>query len=161
MNNTNSKARWPYVLIPLVTIAVSVIGSRFTASGMDGWYMSLSLPSIAPPGAFIGIAWTVIFILTTISALIVWRYHKPIKRFYAIWILFLVNAGLNVFWSFLFFNQQRIGGAVLEAAVLGLSVFGLIVLIWPISRVAASLLVPYAGWVTFATYLNYLIWQLN
>jgi tryptophan-rich sensory protein len=161
MNNQDTKSIWPYIFIPLVTVVVSVIGSRFTASGMDGWYMSLDLPAIAPPGVFIGIAWTVIFILTTIAALLVWRHHEPSGRFYAIWSLFLINAGLNVFWSFLFFNQQLIGPAVVEAAVLGLSVVGLIVLIWPVSRLAATLLIPYAGWVTFATYLNYLIWQMN
>jgi tryptophan-rich sensory protein len=30
-----------------------------------------------------------------------------------------------------------------------------------IDRVAAYLLIPYILWVTFASYLNYMIWMLN
>jgi len=40
-------------------------------------------------------------------------------------------------------------------------VIGLMILIWPVSRLAAGLLIPYAGWVAFATYLSYIIWSLN
>lgn len=32
---------------------------------------------------------------------------------------------------------------------------------WEVSRPAASLLLPYLLWVTFAAYLNFSIWQLN
>ncbi|NTW64404.1 MAG: tryptophan-rich sensory protein, partial [Chlorobiaceae bacterium] len=31
----------------------------------------------------------------------------------------------------------------------------------PISKPAAYLLVPYLLWVSFASYLNFVIWQLN
>jgi tryptophan-rich sensory protein len=35
------------------------------------------------------------------------------------------------------------------------------VLVGPLSRLAALLLAPYAAWVTFATYLSYSVWRLN
>jgi translocator protein len=34
-------------------------------------------------------------------------------------------------------------------------------LFWPLDRLAAALLVPYAAWVAFATALNAAIWRLN
>lgn len=152
--------RLNYIVIPLVTLGVAWLGNWLTSGGME-WYKTIKLPAWTPPGSVIGFAWTIIFILSTISALIVWNKFSHDKRFAWIIGLFLINAGLNVFWSFLFFNQHLIGWAVIEAGLLGLSVIGLIILIGPISRLAAWLLVPYAAWVAFATYLTYIIWALN
>lgn len=149
-----------YIIIPLITILVAVVGGYLTSGDMS-WYKTLKLPSIAPPGWFIGLVWNVIFILTTVSVLIVWNTMQKNDNFSIIIGLFVVNALLNVFWSFLFFNQHLINAAMVEAGLLGLSVVALVVLIWPFSRLAAGLLVPYAVWVCFATFLNYLIWTLN
>ena len=74
---------------------------------------------------------------------------------------FAVNAMLNVTWSLLFFNLHLIDMAVYEAAMLGLSVVIISALCWQISRAASLLLVPYAAWVAFATYLTYIVSSLN
>lgn len=149
-----------YIIIPLITIFVSVLGSMITSSGMK-WYKTLKLPAFTPPGAAIGAVWTVIFILATISLLIVWNKFQNTEQFWIIIGLFAVNAFLNVFWSYLFFGVHMLNAAVVEAALLDLSVIVLIVLIWPFSRLAAGLLIPYAAWTAFATYLTYIIWSLN
>lgn len=150
-----------YFIIPLVTVLVAVLGSRFTVQSLSGWYKSLNLPSIAPPGGFIGAVWTILFILATISALLVWNKFPHDTRFYWIIAIFILNAVLNFGWSWLFFGQHQIFAAIFEAGALGLSVLALVVLIWPESVLAASLLIPYAVWVFFATYLTYSIWSLN
>jgi benzodiazapine receptor len=151
-----------YLTIPLITILVSAAGSSFTSSGIaSGWYDSIAKPSWTPPGSVIGAVWTVIFILTAISAILVWNKAKRGRRFRWIVGTFIANAALNVFWSFLFFGQRLIGPAVWEAASLDVTVIALIVLIWPISRVASVLLMPYAGWVAFAAYLTCVVYALN
>lgn len=149
-----------YLLIPLITVFVSVFGSWLTSGGMD-WYKTIRLPDWTPPGSFIGAMWTAIFILATISALIIWNSFPRDQRFWQIIWLFAGNAVLNVLWSYLFFNQHLFGPAVVEAALLALSVFCLIFLIWPVSSLAAALLFLYAGWASFATYISYIIWILN
>jgi len=149
-----------YMLIPLVVVAVSVLGGLLTSKGMD-WYKTISLPSWTPPGSIIGTVWTIIFILSAISALIVWNKAPHGTRFKWVAAIFIVNAVLNVGWSLLFFNLHLLGASVLEAGILGVSVVALIILIWPYSRSAASLLIPYAAWVSFATYLTYAVWILN
>jgi translocator protein len=147
-----------YFIIPLITVLVSLVGSWLTDQGMV-WYDTLKLPSWTPPGFVIGIVWTVIFILTTISALIVWnrRFFKPT----IIGGYFLLNAALNVYWSFIFFYSGQIAASIWEMIALNLTTLILIVLIWRKSKVAAGLLIPYFLWVTFATYLAYNIWVLN
>ncbi|MBD3361761.1 tryptophan-rich sensory protein [Candidatus Woesearchaeota archaeon] len=149
-----------YIIIPLVTILVSVIGSYLTSSGMN-WYKTIELPSFTPPGSFIGAVWTVIFVLTTISALIVWNNYSGTEKFWWIIGLFMANAILNLLWSLLFFNQHLIFLAIFDAAFLDLIVIALMILIWPLSKLGAGLLLPYAIWAAFATYLNYRIWLLN
>ncbi|MFH1822883.1 MAG: TspO/MBR family protein [Patescibacteria group bacterium] len=149
-----------YFIIPIITIFVATLGSYLTSQGMD-WYKSINLPSWTPPGSVIGAVWTLIFILGTISALIFFNKAEHNSLFNWIIIVFIINAFLNVFWSYLFFYLHLISPAIFEAATLGASVVILIILIWPISRLAASLLIPYASWVMFATYLTYSVWIVN
>ena len=151
-----------YIIIPLITILVALAGSLLTGWGM-AWYHNLNLMSWTPSGMLIGIVWTILFILSTISVLIVYNQkdHNGDAIFWLTMILFAINAALNIKWSFLFFTLHLLSLAVIEAFILGLSVVALILLIWPRSKLAAILLIPYAAWVFFATYLTYSIWLLN
>ncbi len=149
-----------YITIPLIVILVSLTGSYFTSLGMS-WYDTLTLPSFTPPGYFIGAVWTVIFILTAISALIFWNKREEFKRKKLIIVFFLINAFLNIFWSFLFFTSHLIGLALIEAVLLEISVISLMILLYPKSKTASALLIPYSAWTLFAIYLNYLIFSLN
>lgn len=156
----NKLMRINYFIIPLIVFLVSFLGGQITGSGME-WYKNINLPSWTPPGWVIGLVWTFIFILAAISIILFWNLQSKPVYFYWIIGLFVLNGVLNILWSYLFFGQHLIGLAVIEAFVLGLSVLFLILSIWPFSKFAASLLIPYCGWTFFATYLTYSIWVLN
>ena len=49
----------------------------------------------------------------------------------------------------------------MEVPVLWLSVLAPLVVLWPISRTASLLLVPYLCWVSFAAYLNRTVVRIN
>jgi benzodiazapine receptor len=149
-----------YILIPIAVILTAFIGGQITNVGMS-WYKTINLPSWTPPGSIIGTVWTVIFILTAISAIIYWNKVPIGNMFYWILGFFVVNLLLNILWSFLFFGVHYLGWAVIEALVLDLSVIILMVLIFPFSKLASLLLFPYAFWVAFASYLTYSVWFLN
>jgi len=148
-----------YIFIPLVTILVAYAGGRLTAASVRTWYRGLRRPSWTPPGGVIGAVWTVLYILAAISALIVWNISLPVPL--AVATLFVVNAVVNVLWSYVFFYLHRPGPAIWICLFLDLTIVLLIWLIAPISILAAWLLVPYAAWVTFASYLNYRVWAMN
>jgi tryptophan-rich sensory protein len=76
-------------------------------------------------------------------------------------ILYGVQLILNFFWSFIFFKQHQLGWAFAEILLLWLSIFITIILFSRIHEGAAWLLVPYISWVSFASILNFYIWQLN
>lgn len=155
-----------YLLVPLITVLVAFSGSSFTNQGLSSWYNNLHLPAIAPPGWLIGLMWTVIYILTTVSALILWnltsdKWAQWQGRYWLIWFLFALNAFLNAYWSYLFFAKHLIGWAVVEMLLLEATNIALIFLSWKFSKTASLLLLPYFFWVGFATYLAFLIYKLN
>jgi translocator protein len=149
-----------YIIIPLITIVVSVLGSLVTNNNID-WYDALSKPSFTPPGFVIGTVWTVLYIFATMTALIVWNSLPRNKIFKWIVAFLIINAVLNLLWTFIFFGQQMVLLSIIEMILLNITVIVLIVLIWPMSKLAASLLFPYTVWVTLVTYLAYQILVLN
>ncbi len=150
-----------YLVIPALVILVSFAGSAPTSPELGGWYKSLRLPAIAPPGGVIGAIWVTIFMLSAIALLLVWNRMPRNRLFPRVIFWFVLNGVLNVGWSWVFFNRHWIGSAVLVAAGLELTVLALVLLLWKSMRPAAFLLLPYAAWVLFAIYLNYTIWALN
>jgi len=149
-----------YLIIPLFTFLVASLGGFITDRGMD-WYMSISLPSWTPAGSVIGAVWTVLFILATIAALLVWNKYPRGRIFNQIIIVFMVNGFLNFFWSWLFFGVHQLFLAIIFAVVLGISVLVIIYLAKSKLPGVVWLLTPYAVWVFFATYLTFSVWRLN
>jgi tryptophan-rich sensory protein len=68
---------------------------------------------------------------------------------------------LNFLWSFIFFGARAPGWAFLEILLLWVALLWTVVLFLRVSRWGGVLLVPYLGWVTFASVLNGAIWILN
>jgi tryptophan-rich sensory protein len=125
------------------------------------WYRQLNLPAITPPDYVFGMVWTIIYILATIAALLVWNKHYRNKNFSLIMGLFAVNAILNLSWSYFFFYKHAIQIALFDCIALAVVTLLLVYYIWPLSRRISALLVPYAIWTIFASYLNFLIWNMN
>ncbi len=150
---------WPIVVASLVAFVVAVSGAVLTTIGP--WYRNLRKPSWQPPDWAFGPAWTIIFALAVVSAVFGWyAAHDVATRTFMV-VLFLVNGGLNITWSALFFRLHRPDWALIEVAFLWSSILALIVLLWPLSRGAAWALVPYLLWVSFASFLNWTIVRLN
>lgn len=160
MKNFFAKFKAYYLVAPLFVVLTAMAGSVITDQGMS-WYKTLSFPSFAPPGSFIGMVWTIIFILATIAVIIYLNKNLKSKKRSVIVLLFLINALLNVAWSSLFFGHGLIGASLIEMFFLNATILILIILMWRSSRISSILLIPYFLWVSFASYLTYLIWGLN
>jgi len=152
-------ARRPVFVAALVAIAVAVLGGAMTDTGP--WYRGLDKSAWNPPDAVFGPAWTVIYALCVWAAVEGWRAAATSRDRAWLVSLFFVNAVLNVGWSFVFFALNRPDWALAEVATLWISVASLIVFLWPRSRRAGALLVPYLVWVAFAAFLNLRVVQLN
>ena len=129
----------------------------------SNWYKSLKQSPLTPPSWVFPIAWTILYALiiasgivflsatTTISAGV-----RSIAFFYycAAWVL-------NLSWSQIFFRFQR--PDISFVVILGMLAFIALNIraFYPVSSLAAYLLVPYLAWVSFATYLNGYIVFMN
>lgn len=151
-----------YIITILAVALVSAVGGGITDKGMI-WYEELNLPSFTPPGYFIGIVWTIIFVLSAVSIILFLRHNKEKKelRFNSIIIFLILNALLNILWSFIFFGQGLILLSVIEMCALNVVNLILIILLWQENKLSSILLWPYFLWVSFATYLAYSIYLLN
>ena len=68
---------------------------------------------------------------------------------------------MNAAWTPLFFGLHQPGLAFSEIVLLWLAIAATLAAFRLVSRVAAWLLIPYLLWVSFATMLNFALWQLN
>jgi translocator protein len=160
---------WPsYALAFAGAFLTAAVGGALTDIGP--WYKALIQPSWKPPDWAFGPIWTVIFIGAALSAAIAWNRCQPAafatllqaRQFrQRIVIAFVLNAVLNVFWSFLYFYFKQPSWAAFEVVFLWLSIVYLIYIVGRVSRVSAALLFPYLIWVAIAALLNWQTVRLN
>jgi len=144
-----------------ICLAVGFLSGFATSGSISTWYVDIVKPSFNPPNWLFAPVWTILYTLMGISAALVW--HKGLEQrsvkialsFFAIQLL------LNGLWSILFFGFQQLGLAFAEILLLWSLIVLCIILFININKTAAFLLIPYLLWVTFATILNFNIWQLN
>lgn len=149
------------IIAIVVSELAGIIGSVFTTPSIAGWYAGIVKPALNPPAWVFGPVWTALFALMGIAVFLIWKKgleRKDVKIALGIFIGQLV---LNTLWSIIFFGLNSPGGALVEIVFLWLAILVTIIAFYKISKPAASLLVPYILWVSFAGYLNYSIWQLN
>jgi translocator protein len=140
-----------------LSFAAAAVGGFF----MPGeWYASLNKPSWNPPSWIFAPVWTVLYIMMAVSAWLVWKRGGFVGRRVALaW--YLGQLLFNALWSPLFFGLRHPALAFLDIGVLWLALLVTVVLFWKARPLAGALLVPYLAWVTFASALNLVLWQLN
>ena len=156
------KIKLNYFLIPLLIIITGSAASYFAQTGRL-WYKTINFPICiwTPSDTIMEIAWTVIFILSSVAVLIVWNRYSAQKNFKLIMTLFILNGLINIGWYILFFGHQQIGLAFFQAVLLVSNIVLLIVLIWKFCPLAATCLLPYSLWVVFSTVLTFNVWLMN
>lgn len=155
----NTSLLRPLAVAFVLSYATAGIGGALTEIGP--WYYALKQPAWKPPDAAFGVIWSLIFTLCAISGALAWRAARTEGLRRRVWVLFGANAVLNIVWSALYFKLHRPDWALIEVALLWLSIAALIVGLWRISRWASALLVPYLVWVSIASALNLATVQLN
>jgi len=141
--------------------ATVVLGAGGALTEIGPWYVQLRKPSWQPPNWLFAPAWTLIAILAVVAAVLAWDAAPGAAGRAEIIALFVANGVLNIAWSLLFFKLSRPDWALVEVALLWLSIVALMVGLASMSVRASWLLLPYLLWVSFASVLNRKIVQLN
>ena len=142
------------VVFVIIVLAAASSGAIFKPGT---WYDGLRKPSWTPPKWAFPVVWTILYLFIGYAGWLIWRE--------AGWSLPLVFWGAqiiaNALWSFFFFGIRRMDLALLDIAVLWLSIALFIVAAWPIAPLASLLIVPYLVWVSAAGMLNHSVRSLN
>lgn len=155
---------WLLAFISL-TGGAAALGAAWTMESVRGWYRTLRKPHLNPPDRVFGPVWTVLYLQMAISAWLVLRgmskrpERQPLGQ--AALAAWGVQLALNVAWSGVFFAQQRITGGLYVIGALWAAIAICAALASRVTRLAGLLLLPYLAWVSFASYLNWRVRQLN
>jgi len=143
----------------VLSFAASAVGAVASIQAKS-FYGQLAQPNWAPPPGIFGPVWTVLYALMGIAAWLVWRSggFRPNRQALT---LFLLQLALNALWSWLFFAWHRGVLAFADVLVLWILIVATLVSFWRVRPLAGALLIPYLLWVSFASVLNYSVWQLN
>lgn len=146
--------------LSLVSFLMLVLGGG-TALGflsMPGdWYAALEKPSFNPPSWVFGPVWTTLYILIAIAGWRIWLNARDSLAMKAWWAQLI----LNFAWSPAFFAAHQVGLALVIVLALLAAILVFIATAWRRDRLASSLFIPYAVWVSFASLLNGAIFALN
>lgn len=125
----------------------------------SGWYNSLTKPFLSPPNYVFSPVWAVLYVLIFISLILFIASNKKDKTYG--YIFFIIQLGLNLAWTPVFFLLHNIPLAL--TVILLLDVFVLLTIkeFYATSKISGMLLIPYLVWILFATYLNIGYFVLN
>ena len=166
MQNTITEKKiapfWNFIACMLLPVAAGVLVG-FLSGSMNG-YEGLNMPSFALPDWVYGVVWTAIYALMGISLYLLIS-HFPISRTernirLAAIVLWGVQFVLSLLWPFVFFRLDHTAAFVINCLLVG-SVTSLVTLGFFIKPLASALLLPYWGWILFATYQTLMIIVLN
>ncbi|MBQ7400171.1 MAG: tryptophan-rich sensory protein [Clostridia bacterium] len=150
-----------YVYCILITLAVGGLSALLTRNNMDV-YETINKPPLAPPAILFPIVWGILYVIMGASLaniLIKGRengiYTVPCVKIYAL------QLAVNFFWSIIFFNMRAFLFSFIWLLLLWVLIIIMIDRFSKISKVSAYVNIPYFLWVSFAAYLNFMIYRLN
>lgn len=151
--------KWKQLIISiLISLSIGGLSGFITKDSMKT-FEKLNKPMLSPPPIVFPIVWGVLFLLMGISAYLVYvnksAYRKPALIIYSIQLF------INFFWSIIFFNAQQYLFAFIWLIILLIAIIIMIILFYKVKPLAAFLQIPYILWVSFAGYLNLIIYLLN
>ena len=142
----------------VISLGTGILSAIITRNSMDT-YKNLNLPKLAPPSILFPIVWTILFILMGISAYIIYESNSDQKQ--SALTIYSIQLLVNFIWPILFFNLELYLFSFIWIILLWLLIILMMTSFKKISSVAAYLQIPYLLWVTFASYLNFMIYYSN
>jgi tryptophan-rich sensory protein len=120
---------------------------------MNNWYKKLNRSKLSPPSWVFGIVWPILYLLMTISFIIVQR-NKKCFPFCSPLVFFIIQLGFNLIWTTLFFKMKLPLLALVDLMLTIIFTFITYYQFHSISKLGSYLLLPYMMWMCFAFYLN-------
>lgn len=144
----------------VITEALPALVQALNAEGWSTWDAQLAKPWWQPPSWAFGVVWPALYLLMAIAAWLVWLRGGWAEAKGAL-SLYGVQLVVNALWTWVYLGVQTLPGSFFWICGLWILIVATLAAFLRHSRLAALLLVPYLGWVTFAAFLSYAIWRMN
>lgn len=152
---------WKYTITILLCEGIGISSGLLASVRGNLWFEALQKPSWNPPGYLFGPVWTTLYLLMGIALGIIWNNAATEESKRKAYVLFALQLFLNFWWSIIFFHFHSSALALLDIGLMFVLIILSIFSFSTFSKRAAWLLVPYICWVSFASILNFTIWNLN
>ena len=151
----------PYFISIFITLAIGGL-SAFLIRDNVSIYSVIRKPPLAPPAILFPIVWTLLYILmgTSSARICLLKAKYPDDVFDAM-LSYMFQLIFNFLWPVIFFNMRTFLFAFIWLVVLWAGILKMIFKFSRLDTTAAYLQIPYLLWVTFAGYLNFMIYLLN
>ena len=149
-----------YIISVLCTLAVGGLSALLTAGNME-IYQDILRPPLAPPAVLFPIVWTILYTVMGIGAAAVYTSDAPVAARDSAMRAYAVQLTFNFLWSIIFFNMRAYLLAFVWLFILWLLILDMIKKFIKVAPWAGYIQLPYLLWVTFAGYLNLMIYILN
>ena len=151
----------PYIISIAIALAVGGLGTFLIRNNLY-LYAIIDKPAFSPPAFLFPIVWTILYVLMGISSARIWL-QRDIHAYEAMDSLlsYALQLTLNFFWPIIFFNMRTFLFAFIWIVVLWASILKMVFKFSVLDKTAAYLNIPYVLWVTFAGYLNFMIYLLK
>lgn len=120
---------------------------------MNNWYKNLNRAPWSPPDYVFGIVWSILYVLITISFILVWK-NKNCFPYCSALTSFLIQLVLNLSWTTIFFYYKLPKLALLDIILIIYFTLFSFKNFSKVSTLAAYLLIPYIFWLFIALSLN-------
>lgn len=148
-----------YLTIIGITLLGAGLSSIFVNLGMDE-YNTLIKPPLSPPNILFPIAWTVFYLIMSISFSYIYLNSDKYQRKAATKI-YILQLAVNLLWPLFFFTLGLYFFSYLWLTLLIVLVISMIIIFYDASKPAALVNLGYLAWLIFASYLNLGVFSLN
>lgn len=148
----------PYIISVGISLGIGGLSAFLTKDNMSV-YSNINRPPLSPPAEVFPIVWSILFVLMGIAAAIIWCSNG--RELDSALLSYGAQLVFNFCWSIIFFNLKAYLFAFIWLIVLLVLIGITMIKFFRINKLSGWLLVPYFVWVSFAGYLNFMIWMLN
>ncbi|GEP85726.1 Tsp0 family protein [Staphylococcus piscifermentans] len=138
------------------TVGGMLIGRYATSNAREDYHEEKN-PPLSPPGITFPIVWTGLYAAMGIA----YTVARNVSKDKSVPISHYTQLGLNFLWSILYFRYKLRGTALIESYALFAAVVVTAVNFYKADKVSGLLMIPYAAWCAFASYLATGSWILN
>lgn len=154
-----SNIKWKNLLINIaIPLVTGIISALISKNGFEQ-YSSIAKPTLSPPAWLFPVVWSLLYILMGISSYLISEIKSNESR--QALIVYAIQLIVNFMWPIFFFVLKAYLFSFVWLILLWSFSVAMTILFHRINKTAGLLQIPYILWLTFAAYLNLMVYIMN